>query len=141
MSIAIGISCYSNSYPKCLFTVTTARILFELFVPTTATSALDTPCGASLIIGISCYRYLLRSVSPGKSLPPRMPPTYTSIKNLLECCILNSRPNSSRHFIWACLTNGIFCYRYPLQLVSFARDIISKERGGRRGETERSTLI
>ena len=53
------------------------------------------------------YLYLLLSVSLGAILPPRMPLTYTTAKNLLEFCILNGRPDNSRHSVWGILNH---CY-------------------------------
>ena len=94
ISLAICISCYRISCPECPSYTPQTKFSSSFVSSAGVRTAPDTPYGSSVMIAISCYRYLLLSVS--SHFLPRMPLTYTTNRILLEFCILNRRPNSSR---------------------------------------------
>ena len=120
MSVAIGISCivifrYRFSCPECpLFTQQTEFSSSFVFSPSVRTVP-DILYGAFLIIGISCYRYLLYRNRLLSIFLSKMPSTYTTDRILLEFCVLTQRPDNSRHSLWA-----IFNPRYLLWSISLS---------------------
>ena len=99
VSLVICIFCYRISCPECPLRTPQQKVSSS-FLSEPPPHQLQTLPMESLIIGISCYRYLLLCVSLAIAFPAQNAPYPHRTKSLFEFSVSNHRHISSSHSPW-----------------------------------------